>query len=94
MLSTTTMMNRRTVNPPPYAPAYKPQLSDSQKFGKRLSELRLDRGLTQIQLAIATQRDRSYISDLERGMKSPTLDTMRLIADVFMMPISELLEGI
>lgn len=75
-------------------PAYRSNLSDSQKFGKRLAELRMDRDLTQMQLAIAAGRDRSFISDLERGVKSPTIDTLRVIADAFVMSISELVRGI
>lgn len=81
-------------SPFPFAPSYRSDLSDAQKFGKRLYELRTERGLTQMQLAVAVELDRSYISDLERGMKAPTLTTMRVIADVFQISISELCRGI
>lgn len=88
------MPARPTLRSTPAAQTYRSDLSDAQKFGKRLYELRTERELTQMQLAVATELDRSYISDLERGMKAPTLTTMRVIADVFMISISELCSGI
>jgi transcriptional regulator with XRE-family HTH domain len=41
----------------------------------------LDAGLTQEQLASAANLDRSYVSQLENDLKSPTVDTLLRIAD-------------
>jgi DNA-binding XRE family transcriptional regulator len=52
-----------------------------KNFGKRLRHLRLERGLTQDQLADLLDKDRAYVSQLERGLKNVTLKTMVLIAE-------------
>lgn len=44
-------------------------------FGEQLRELRKAAGLTQEELAFRVGLDRTYISLLERGIKSPTLNT-------------------
>ncbi|MEE1924451.1 helix-turn-helix transcriptional regulator [Pseudomonas sp. 148P] len=41
-----------------------------------LAELRIARGISQEKLSFEAGVDRSYISLLERGHKSPTLDTV------------------
>lgn len=69
---------------------------DSQAFaaalGVVLKRLRQERGVAQIDLAVAVDRQRSYISELEVGKRNPTLDTMRLIADFLDIPLSEVLK--
>ena len=42
-------------------------------FGKVIKNLRLERGLTQNNLADIINSERSHISDIERGIKSPSL---------------------
>lgn len=50
---------------------------DHQKvFGKTLRTLRTQRHLTQEELAFESGLDRTYISLLELGHSSPTLDTL------------------
>ncbi len=44
-------------------------------FGEHLRQLRKAAGLTQEELAFRVGLDRTYISLLERGIKSPTLNT-------------------
>ena len=51
-----------------------------KNFGKCLKSLRIERGLTQDELADLLDKDRAYISQLERGLKNVTLKTMVLIA--------------
>ncbi|WP_368974939.1 helix-turn-helix domain-containing protein [Caldifermentibacillus hisashii] len=47
---------------------------DLQKeFGKLLRKARENKGLTQEELALSCELDRTYISLLERGKRSPTL---------------------
>jgi len=45
-------------------------------FGRVLRELRAKKELSQYTLASASGVDRSYISLIERGERSPTLDTV------------------
>lgn len=54
-----------------------------QAFGKALTELRVKRGITQEDLAHKLGYHLSYIGQIERGLKSPTLRTVFNIADVF-----------
>jgi transcriptional regulator with XRE-family HTH domain len=49
-------------------------------FGRVVRELRIRSGLTQEQLSFKAKLHRTYIGDLERGLKSPTLDVIDAIA--------------
>jgi transcriptional regulator with XRE-family HTH domain len=51
-------------------------------FGRVLRELRTRKGWSQYKLADASGLDRSYISLLERGERSPTLDSVLRLGDV------------
>lgn len=46
------------------------------QIGDELREARIAAGLTQEQLGFAARVDRSYISELERNLKSPTLEML------------------
>ena len=50
-------------------------------FGKRVAELRKNAGLSQEQFAFMCNVDRTYIGTIERGEKSPTLNTIAKIAN-------------
>ena len=50
-------------------------------FALRLKYLRKLRGLSQEELSNRASLDRSYISELERGLKSPTLKTLESLGD-------------
>jgi DNA-binding XRE family transcriptional regulator len=63
------------------------------RFGKHLKKFRTDRGYTQEQLAAIANLHRTFISDMERGAKEPSLMTLVSIAASFNMTISELLKG-
>lgn len=52
----------------------------NQKVGKRIAELRKEAGLTQEQLAIKTNLDRTFIGYLEKGNRSPSVETSNKIA--------------
>jgi transcriptional regulator with XRE-family HTH domain len=57
-----------------------PRLQDA--FGQVLKDLRTERGLSQQQLALDSELDRTYISLLERGLRQPTLSTIFQLAEV------------
>lgn len=66
----------------------------SSRFGVRLRELRRERNLTQLRMAIDFGIDRTFISDVERGRKSISLPTLEIIALGLRMSLSELLRDI
>lgn len=71
----------------------RPQLGEEGPlFGARLREMRLSRGLTQPEIAARVGTSASNISDLERGIKVPTLTTVARLADALDCNVSELVE--
>ena len=48
--------------------------------GENVRRLRLDRGVTQEELAVKSGFGQNYISDLERGRRNPTVVTLWEIA--------------
>lgn len=66
-----------------------------KKFGKVLKSLRTERGLSQEEFAMNVGLHRTYISQLERGLKSPSLRTIKKICaelEVSMAYFIELIE--
>lgn len=59
-------------------------------FGKRVAELRKKAGFSQESFAFKCDIDRAYIGTIERGEKSPTLNTIDKIANALSISISEL----
>lgn len=61
-------------------------------FGKRLADLRKASGLSQEAFAFKCGFDRTYIGIIERGEKSPTLNTLDKIAKGLNITLSHLLD--
>ena len=59
-------------------------------FGKRVAELRKAAGYSQEQFAYKCNVDRTYIGTIERGEKSPTLNTIDKIAKALGITIKDL----
>lgn len=59
-------------------------------FAKALRTLRKGSKMSQYALSNATDLDRSYISLLERGLRSPTLDTMVKLARALNVSLPEM----
>jgi DNA-binding XRE family transcriptional regulator len=66
----------------------------NDRFGERLRELRRERNMTQLRMAVDFGIDRSFISDVERGRKSISLQFLEVIALGMGMELSELLNGL
>ena len=66
----------------------------SSRFGARLRELRRERNLTQLRMAVDFGIDRSFISDVERGRKSISLPLLEVMAIGLNMSLSDLLRDI
>ncbi len=52
-------------------------------FGKRLKEIREERGISQIKLASAIGVSKAIVSLWENGLREPTLSNLVLLADFF-----------
>lgn len=61
-------------------------------FGKRLVDLRNATGLSQEAFALKCGFDRTYIGIIERGEKSPTLNTLDKIAKGLNITLSHLMD--
>ena len=66
----------------------------SSRFGVRLRQLRRERNLTQLRMAVDFGIDRTFISDVERGRKSISLPMLEVLALGLRMSLSELLRDI
>lgn len=59
-----------------------------KKFGQVLRQLREQNKWTQEDLAAELNVDRTYVSQLERGIKNPSLKTMAKLAKVLSVQVS------
>lgn len=62
------------------------------KFGHHLKQLRNKQNLTQEKLAELANMDRSYISDIERGIKTISIEKLDKLAKAFNIKLWELLK--
>jgi len=62
-----------------------------QHIGRRIREERVRRGWTQEQLADKIEVHTSFIGQLERGLKKPSLVTLKKLADIFGIKAGDLL---
>ena len=58
-------------------------MEDAYDFGIILQKLRKEKGLTQEQLARKINKESSIISRYEKGLQSPTFDTVKAFAAIF-----------
>lgn len=58
-------------------------------FGKRLRELRENKGLTQEALAHEANLDRTYISSIERGVRNVSLENIERLASALGVKIKD-----
>ena len=49
-------------------------------FGENVRYYRLQKGMTQEQLGIKASMERGYVSELERGIRNPTVDALGRLA--------------
>lgn len=60
--------------------------------GERVRALRKEKGFTLVDLATRAKLSYSYLSEIERGTKNPSLETMTRLADALNLPRTELVE--
>jgi transcriptional regulator with XRE-family HTH domain len=69
-------------------------LTVEEAFGRVLRELRQSEGLSQEQLGFELDSGRTYISELERGRRTPTIRWIFRLARRFRTPPSELMRRV
>lgn len=67
---------------------------DAVLVGRVLAELRGKRGMSQELLSGLAGLDRTHYSKIERGLRSPTLDTLFKIAQALEIPPHEIVQTI
>jgi transcriptional regulator with XRE-family HTH domain len=65
-----------------------------QKFGANLRDARTASAMSQEQLALNADLDRTYVSLLERGKRNPSLHIIALLAHILNVTPSSLLEDV
>jgi transcriptional regulator with XRE-family HTH domain len=64
------------------------------RLGRRLSELREKRGLSQTQLADMAGIGRAHLSQIENGAVAARIDTLKALSDALEISLSEFLKGL
>lgn len=60
-------------------------------FGQKLRNLRIERGLSQMELAKGLKTSQAAITSWENGRREPNFDTVQRIASYFRVPLSSLI---
>lgn len=63
-------------------------------FGQEVKKIRVERGLSQEELSFRADIHTSYVSQLERGKKSPSLRTILQIAKALDTPATDLMRAV
>lgn len=61
-----------------------------KKLGKKISELRLELGITQEELAFRANISPSYMSAIERGITDSTVSTVKRLAKALQIEMNEI----
>jgi transcriptional regulator with XRE-family HTH domain len=65
-----------------------------QCLGRNIRRLRDAKGLSQEKFAFEARIHRTYISDIERGARNPTITIVQRLADALGVTASDLLTGV
>jgi transcriptional regulator with XRE-family HTH domain len=65
-----------------------------RELGKRIRSGRLALGLSQEKFAAVAQVDRSYVGQLETGLRNPNLDTLCRLARGLGIDVADLVSGL
>lgn len=63
------------------------------KFGQKIRDLRIQHKLSQEDLAILCDLDRTYISSIERGQRNVSLKNIAILAHALKITLADLFEG-
>lgn len=73
-------------------PAKASQSSLNANLGVAIKRARSNLGISQLELAHRSGLQRSYVSDLERGARNPTVGSVQKIANALQVPVGKLFE--
>jgi transcriptional regulator with XRE-family HTH domain len=59
------------------------------EIGKRVKYFRIEKGLTQTQLAQAVGKDRQYLYKIEKGVVTPNVVTISILALTMEIPLQD-----
>jgi len=63
-----------------------------QKFGIKLKQLRLEKGISQESLSLIAGLDRTYIPSIEKGKRNVSITVIEKLAKALDIPISRFFE--
>ena len=66
----------------------------SVKFGQRIKDLRLKKGLSQEKFALSIEMDRTYYASVESGKRNISLNNIEKIARGLDVTLEELFKGL
>ena len=64
------------------------------QLGKRIAYLRKQKHMSQLDLSLETGLSQSYLSELEKGKRNPTVNVLNKIASALNIDLSNLFKGI
>jgi transcriptional regulator with XRE-family HTH domain len=65
-----------------------------ERFGVIIRRLRIEKGISQERLALDADIDRTYISDIEKGVRNVSIEMVERLAIFFQIPVSELFKKV
>lgn len=68
----------------------KTQLSMREIFGQNLRRARRLKDISQEELALRSELSRTYVSEVERGIRNVSIDNMDILSQALGIPLSEL----
>lgn len=74
--------------------AEKDNLSVLSQLGLRVAYLRKERHFTQLSLSFVSGISKSYLSDLERGQRNPTVGVLVRLCGALNVTLEELFRGV
>lgn len=69
-----------------------PPLPAREVFARNLRQARRLREISQEDLALATNLSRTYVSEVERGIRNVSIDNMGVLAEALGVPLRELVD--
>lgn len=66
--------------------------NDAKKLGKNLKRIRMEKNISQSDIANSLGASRGFVSNIENGKTNPTLTTITKIAKAVGVPADELLK--
>ena len=66
----------------------------STSVGRNLKQIRLAAGMSQAELAFAAEINRTFVSEIERGLANPSVLTLATLCYVLEVTLSEFFSGV